>query len=893
MHRVRYGICGSGVLLFFIAAVGLAGTTGKIAGKIVDARTNEGMIGVNIVVVGTSTGASSNLDGDYFILNLPPGTYDLRASAVGYTPSSVTNVRVLVDQTSHVDFSLQEQSVQMNDIVVTASRPIVQKDLTSTVSSMTSDQISSLPLEDVASVVNLQAGVVDGHFRGGRSSEVKYLIDGVSVNDVYSGAFTMQAEVNSIAEIQVLSGTFNAEYGEALSGIVNQVTKIPGDKYSGELSAYTGDYMTSRTGLFPHINHISPADLHNYQANLSGPVPLMGSLLKFFVSGRYFYDDGYLYGRRIFNPKDSSNFGNNDPNKWYVGATGDSAYVPMNFQKRFSMQGKLEINVGTAKGIVLSAMYQKLDYRDYDHSFVLNPDGDYKKFQTSFLGGLNYTQVLSSAAFIDYNSSVYVSDFKQYVYEDPLDPRYVNPVRLQDAGANSFLTGGTQNWHFLHNTNSYTGKIDLTAQVDPVHQLKGGIEADFHKLHYTDFQIHVDETSGFVPALTAWGSIDYNDYVTHPYQLAAYVQDKIELPYMVLNVGLRFDYFQPDGSTLNNPDSISALDAYTAPYPPQYFTKASAKYQLSPRIGISYPITERGAIHLSYGHFFQIPPFEYLYNNPNFHIPLSSNFPDLIGNTIGNADLQPQRTTMYEIGLQQELTPTLGLTVTGYYKDIRNLLGVRLYVKNNFKKFAEYVNRDYGAVKGFTVSLERRLVDGFGGTLDYTYQTANGDASDPNDDYNKAQASPPIQSNLQLVPLAWDRRHSLNMTLTAGDPGNISGSLIGRAGSGLPYTPSLENQRTGLENSDNMPAFYDVDMYVTKFFKVGDYAVSVFLKVYNLFDTANENNVFTDTGRAGYTLDLTRAQSAPRGVNTLAQYFSRPDFYSAPRQVILGAAVSF
>jgi outer membrane receptor protein involved in Fe transport len=893
MHRVRYGICGSGVLLFFIAAVGLAGTTGKIAGKIVDARTNEGMIGVNIVVVGTSTGASSNLDGDYFILNLPPGTYDLRASAVGYTPSSVTNVRVLVDQTSHVDFSLQEQSVQMNDIVVTASRPIVQKDLTSTVSSMTSDQISSLPLEDVASVVNLQAGVVDGHFRGGRSSEVKYLIDGVSVNDVYSGAFTMQAEVNSIAEIQVLSGTFNAEYGEALSGIVNQVTKIPGDKYSGELSAYTGDYMTSRTGLFPHINHISPADLHNYQANLSGPVPLMGSLLKFFVSGRYFYDDGYLYGRRIFNPKDSSNFGNNDPSKWYVGATGDSAYVPMNFQKRFSMQGKLEINVGTAKGIVLSAMYQKLDYRDYDHSFVLNPDGDYKKFQTSFLGGLNYTQVLSSAAFIDYNSSVYVSDFKQYVYEDPLDPRYVNPVRLQDAGANSFLTGGTQNWHFLHNTNSYTGKIDLTAQVDPVHQLKGGIEADFHKLHYTDFQIHVDETSGFVPALPAWGSIDYNDYVTHPYQLAAYVQDKIELPYMVLNVGLRFDYFQPDGSTLNNPDSISALDAYTAPYPPQYFTKASAKYQLSPRIGISYPITERGAIHLSYGHFFQIPPFEYLYNNPNFHIPLSSNFPDLIGNTIGNADLQPQRTTMYEIGLQQELTPTLGLTVTGYYKDIRNLLGVRLYVKNNFKKFAEYVNRDYGAVKGFTVSLERRLVDGFGGTLDYTYQTANGDASDPNDDYNKAQASPPIQSNLQLVPLAWDRRHSLNMTLTAGDPGNISGSLIGRAGSGLPYTPSLENQRTGLENSDNMPAFYDVDMYVTKFFKVGDYAVSVFLKVYNLFDTANENNVFTDTGRAGYTLDLTRAQSAPRGVNTLAQYFSRPDFYSAPRQVILGAAVSF
>jgi hypothetical protein len=144
------------------------------------------------------------------------------------------------------------------------------------------------------------------------------------------------------------------------------------------------------------------------------------------------------------------------------------------------------------------------------------------------------------------------------------------------------------------------------------------------------------------------------------------------------------------------------------------------------------------------------------------------------------------------------------------------------------------------------------------------------------------------------VPLDWDRRHSLNVTLTFGTPDDFIASVIGRAGSGLPYTPSLQDQRTGLENSDNRPGFYNVDMYVTKYLTLfGSYRVSVFLKIYNLFDTANELNVFTDTGRAGYTLALTQEQPLVRGVNSLAEYFTRPDYFSAPRQIIVGAAFSF
>lgn len=883
------------VFLLIIFSIEInAGTTGKIAGKVVDANSGEALIGVNVVIVGTSMGAATDVDGNYFIINIPPGIYEIKASLVGYSAVVIKNVRVSVDQTTRVDIQMREEAVSISDIIVTAQKPIVQKDLTSTEAKVSGEQISMLPLENVQSVINLQAGVVDGHFRGGRSNEVKYLIDGISVNDAYSGSSALEAEINSIQELQVLTGTFNAEYGEALSGVVNQVTKIASDKLEGDFSVYTGDYFTTRKNLYQNISHISPQDVYNFQGSLSGPVPGLKNILKFYISGRYFKDDGYLYGRRMFNPMDSSNFSANDPKDWYVGATGDNKFVPMNYNKRYTLQGKLSIDLsGKGKGLVINSLYQNQEWKDYNHRFKLNPDGDYKKFQESFLTSLSYTHVLSNSAFIDFMVSSFTTKYKQYVYENPLDPRYVKPERMRDVSGNAFLTGGTENWHFYHTTSTYTGKVDLTWQINNVHQIKTGVEYKYHNLEYKDFQIVIDATTNYKPALPEPGSFNYNVYNTNPYQLAAYLQDKIELEYLVVNVGVRLDFFEPDGNYLKDANKVSILDQLQPPYPDSLLEKAKSKYQISPRIGISYPITDKGAIHISYGHFFQIPPFEYLYRNPNFRIPLTGDFPENVGNTIGNADLDAQQTVMYEIGLQQELAQNFGITVTGYYKDIRNLLGTEVHIKNEFRKFSKLINRDYGSVKGFTISFEKRFSDGIGATLDYTFQVAKGNASDPNDAYNKAQANPPIEANKQMVPLNWDRRHSVNFTFTAGKPSDFIASVIGRLGSGLPYTPSFQNQRTGLENSENRPAFFNVDFYLTKYIKLFGKQFSIYAKVYNLFDTANEIEVFTDTGRAGYTLELTRAQEAPRGVNTLEEYFTRPDFYSSPRQIIIGASISF
>ena len=879
--------------IIIFSSIALGGTTGKIAGKVLDAKTKEPLIGVNVVIVGTSMGGATDVDGSYFIINIPPGVYEVRASEIGYASVTVKDVRVSADQTTRLDFEMGEKAVEVQTVVVTASKPLVQKDLTSTQSNISGSSISMLPVEDVQSVINLQAGVVDGHFRGGRIGEVKYLIDGVSVNDVYSGESTMEASTNSIQELQVITGTFNAEYGQAMSGVVNQITKIPDNHYSGSFSTYTGDYVTPRTNLFQYMGGFNPFRTYNVQGSLSGPIPATNDFVKFFTSARYLSDDGYLYGKRMFNPQDSSNFSSDNPADSHIGATGDNKDVPMNYSRQLTLQGKLVFKVGEGKGIVVEGLYQKHDYENYDHMFILNPDGNYTNHDYSLLGSISYTHVFSPSMFLDLLASSYTTDAKEYVYANPLDPGYVSIDRFSQVGGNALYTGGTQNWHFSHNTGTYSFKADLTDQINDVHELKGGVEADMNTLSYEDFQVLVDASTGYKPQMPTLGDFDYNVYKNHPYQLAAYLQDKIELDYLIVNVGVRLDYFQPDGEVLNNPDNISVLDSLSPPFPTGYFHKASAKYQVSPRIGISYPISARGAVHISYGHFFQVPPYQYLYKNPNFRIPLTGNYPDFVGNTIGNADLKPQETVMYEIGLQQELTSEIGVDVTAYYKDIRNLLGVALHVKNNFKKFAEYINTDYGAVTGFTISFDKRFDEGFGASVDYTYQVAKGDASDPNAAYNLAQATPPIEPNKQLVPLDWDRRHSLNFTITAGTPDDFIVSAVGQLGSGLPYTPSYQNQRTGLENSSNKPTFFNVDIYFTKYFKFFGTNLSLFAKIYNLFDTPNELDVFTDTGRAGYTLDETRPQAPPHGVNTIQEFFTRPDFYSAPRQILVGASIDF
>ena len=867
------------ILLALAGISGLAfgGITGKIAGKVVDTGTKEALVGANIVLGGTRIGGITDAEGEFVIINIPPGTYDITASLMGFHPSKMTNVRVQVDLTTRVVLTLTESSVALGEeIVVIAERPIVQRDLTSTSTKVSAEQIRAYPVEDVAGLVNLQAGVVDGHFRGGRLGEVLYLVDGIAVTDLYSGAAGVTAETNSIQELEVISGTFNAEYGQAMSGVVNQVTKAGSERFSGDVSFYMGDYLSPSSDIFMHIGNIRPNAIYDVEASVGGPV-VAGSGLTFFVSGRWYNNDGYLYGQRIFLPTDSSNFSSNNKNDWYVQSTGDSAYVPLNFDTRGTLQAKLSMSVRGTDRIKLLFLGQRRDFRNYSHPYKYNPDGTYHNFTRGKLLNVGYTSVFNPTTFIELNGAWFSNWDESYVFADPYDPRYPDPSRGMAASGPAFLTGGAEMNHYHRESRYWDGIVDFVSQVNMQHQVKAGAEGKWHRIWIHNFGVRNDQQTDYKPVPVEFGSSEFAHTTLHPVQYSGYVQDKMEFERLIVNLGLRYDYFNSKGSVL-----VDQLRLGQEPV----LTPAEAESQLSPRIGLAYPITERGVLHVSYGHFFQVPQFDLIFLNPAYNINISESF------QVGNPGLKSQRTVAYELGLQQQMSDDIKLDVALFYKDMRNLIGTEVFDIGNGNRYSQYVNRDYGNSRGFTISFEKRHTHGFSGTLDYTFQIAQGNASDPNSVFLDNQTVPPIQSQKQLAPLDWDRRHSLNISATFGEYSNYTVTAICRFGSGLPYTPAYQNQRTGLLNSENKPMINTVDLYATKYFPFEGYQLNVFLKVYNLFDTKNELEVFTDTGRATSSLEEQYA-GQPRGINTTEEYYTRPDFYSAPRQVVIGAGFTF
>lgn len=152
--------------------------------------------------------------------------------------------------TTDVNVEMVSEAVRLGEVVVQAEKPMIINDLTSSSAIVGSEEIKMMPVDNLSQVINLQAGVVGGHFRGGRDNEVAYLVDGIPINNVFDGRNSFQIENNSVRQLEVISGTFNAEYGQALSGVVNIVTQEGSQKFEGSVSAYIGNYLTSNTDIF-------------------------------------------------------------------------------------------------------------------------------------------------------------------------------------------------------------------------------------------------------------------------------------------------------------------------------------------------------------------------------------------------------------------------------------------------------------------------------------------------------------------------------------------------------------------------------------------------------------------------------------------------------------------
>jgi outer membrane receptor protein involved in Fe transport len=908
-------------LILFLSIYLVAGTTGKIAGVIKDKTTGEPVIGANVLVEGTYMGAACDIDGYFSINNVPPGEYRIIISAVGYQRIIVEKVLVKIDLTTKVDIELSSAVIQLNEeVVVTSQRPLVQKDLTSTSVTISAGDIKMMPVESIGQIVNLQAGVIDGHFRGGRSNDVAYLIDGVAVTDAYNGGFGVQVENTSVKQMEVISGTFNAEYGQALSGVVNIVTQSGSNKYEGYVTGYVGNYLTSSNNIFRNLDEASRIAQKNVQLTLSGPVRPLSNMF-FFLTGRYYRNEGHLYGQRIFNTTDDVPFFPDPSNNtfWIPRNTGDGTFVAMNPEQKLSFNGKLTYALPKIT-IAYSMFWDDNENRYYDHGYSLTPDGIMNHYRTNMIHGLQFTHYPTSSTYQTLKFSVNFYDYNGYLYPDApvdslnpygIDPRYVNPDQGAPISAYTFRQGGTQNGRYNRYTNTFIGQWSFSSQITREHKIGIGLEGRYYDLfsmyknvvNLTDGQIDSSGNEIFTPGYTNKGAITDQgsniEYRRNPIEFSAYVQDKMEYDIMIINAGVRFDYFNSQASLpadLKNPRRNMLYPGVTQdPENPDVYhlqmIKADHKIQVSPRLGASFPITDQGIIRFSYGHFFKIPAFENLYSNPDFFVQAGNS----LSSTTGNPDLNAEKNVIYEIGLQQVLFNDFAMNFSVYYRDIRNWLGMEIINTYEGFKYARYINRDYANVKGFILSFDKRFAHYFGAKIDYTFQIAQGNASDPQAVYNNNQTNPPIEETKSVVPLNWDQRHTLNASINVGIPGDWTVGFVFQYGSGQPYTEDIRISRgVRFENGGIKPVFYNVDLRADKVFNIGGIALNAFLLVYNLLDIKNEFGVYSTTGRAGadlYARDYTQRDII--GLNSIEQYVNNPSMYSAPREIRFGLGFQF
>jgi len=868
--------------IFLLFSLLGAGTTGKIKGRIIDQNSGDPLIGVNVVLDGTSQGAASDFEGYYSIVNVLPGDYSLKASMIGYQTLIQKNVQVYVDLTTALDFGMSSAILEGEEVVVIAQMPVVKKDVTSTSFRVSSDQIGQLQVQNLSEIVSLQAGVVEGHFRGGRDGEVMYIIDGVPMNDSYSGDNLFDVESDMIQEVEVISGTFNAEYGQAMSGIVNIVTKEGQEYYSGKVSFYTGDYLSNHTNVFMNIDDINPLSINNLQISVSGPVPLSNRRLSFSLLGRIYNNEGWLYGQRIFQPGDMSYFSEKSDEQ-YIQSTGDSTYISLNPNINKTLQGKISFKLTQRDKLNYTGFFEDEEHRDFDRLFKYNPDGNYNHNSRSYQHSLQYTRMFGQFTFLTANASEFYTEYAQYVYQNPYDSRYVPIEYLTQNNSNGYATGGMRMWHHFRDNRTRILKADLRSQISKNQTIGLGASYKIVRLWLHEYQLYFDENGIIqIPSSSSW----YNNSYTHfPEEISAYVQDKLELGEMIINLGVRYDYFEPDGVVPEN--FYSTADAPRR--------KAKSSSQLSPRIGIAYPISDQGVIHFSYGHFFQIPSYEHLYINPDFEVSLiqlkGDQPPRGSFNIMGNAELQPEKTVSYEIGIKQGITPDLTIDVTGYNKDIRDLIGQITYRNIYGGRYWYFINRDYANVKGITIALEMRETPGaVGFSVDYTYQSATGNASDPLDESRNQESEPPIQSEKKRQPLNWDQTHSLNLAVTTTQL-NTHISLIGKIGSGTPYTRESLRYNNRILNGERKPMTMTFDLNITKDFQLNSIMISPFLKITNLFDRKNNRDVYASSGTADY--DYNMIFETYRGYKTQKEWYIQPNFYDEPRKAIIGCSLTF
>ena len=460
---------------------------------------------------------------------------------------------------------------------------------------------------------------------------------------------------------------------------------------------------------------------------------------------------------------------------------------------------------------------------------------------------------------------------------------------------NFIKTGFLYTKHSLHNQPTYVQNA-----------LRGSPLANYY---WYDPETQKIEFYPYQAELVPDSAISMDVYTKKPYEVSGYIQDKMEFAEMVLNVGLRLDYFNPNttypsqrrnpanqlvfyekdaaGNIVTDENGNPVLDSERmSTYP-----DADPQVQLSPRLGLSYSLGRTAVLHFSYGHFFQMPPLYALYSNSRYMVP-TGNYAIIHG----NPEIKAEKTVQYEMGIWMELMPRMGLELSVYYKDIYDLQSAIVYTTYNQIKYGVYSNKDYGNAKGFELKFDY-AAGPISFYFNYTLQYTRGNADNPTSTFSREGES--LDPVPYLVPLNWDQRHTANASIVYGKE-NYGVTLTGYYNSGRPYTftpvsVSPLAKQTLYPNNSVRPSNYTIDLTSHYDFKLNDKnSIRLTLSVYNLLDTKNEMSVNSSTGRAYtaiiYPIDI---QTFRSNYNDIYDSVHNPYMYSAPREIKLGLGYVF
>jgi len=878
------------LLVFLLLVLSLplrlpAGTTGKIAGTIRDAESKAVLAGVNVLLPGSSLGATTGADGAFFILNVPPGRHAVQFSMIGFAGMTVTDVQVSSDQTTRLEVSLQPRVLAGENVTVTADKPLIQKETTCSVTSLTSEELRNMPVRSFMEAIVLangfivnNKGAVDGsqriYIRGSRANEFACLIDGIYTKDELFGGAVADLPLQNIQELSVISGTFNAEYGEAMSAVVNIVTKEGSPEYHGQLRL-SGDQI----GIHRYDNNTA-----RMEASMSGPVKVLNG--SFSLAGDHFSTDTWLHELES-HVHDRS------------GHPLTRLHYPLTFTRNERYNGKLVLH--PLKNIKMVAGYNRYfeKVRPYDGKYKEIPDRLGLDFSSSHLAHITITHTPNPKTFYTLRASWYshairhehTSDlasiqpprfnpaafggtskneyYGPYLHHVELDTLFFPRAGLPDSVAitsDSVWVQSDDSFWMLYQVGEYAVAGDVTRQVHANHMIKAGVEYKYNTV--ADDRLMGINAKG--PGL--------HDQETHyrcePVKAAAFLQDKMEFKRLVINAGLRLDYL--DARSSYAPDLTRPLER----------KPASPKMQVSPRLGAGLFVTDKLQLHFGWGHFCQFPDFHMLYRRTDLSDPAG---PVNLGRggvaLVGNANLKAQRTIAYEFGADMALSADLSGRIVFFYKDIEDYLTTRFFDIEPIP-YASIVNLDYARTGGAEISLNKRFSRHWAAGIQYTWTRSEGNADDWLTHYLEyllRTTTGPVPTQKMVAP-GWAKPHLLTAQLDIREPDDWGLHLIASISSGEPYTPTDARGKyiAGI-NSGRMPWYGSIDLRLNKDFHLFKLRQEFFINIWNLLDRKNVYAVFGDSGRPDYTPNPAVSE----------EYMQEPNRYGPPRMIEIGIQAGF